>query len=114
MKMKRAVLSLVLLVPLALQAQTHATTPTSDTCQTRDSVVMQSTLYFEPNVFNDIPPSQYYKMAKFLTSIKKYTDTKIRIIGWADNRGSEEFNNEFSLKRAKSMKKYLVRQGGSC
>lgn len=109
--MKRAVFSLLLLVPLALQAQTQATAPTSGTCQTRDSVVMQSTLYFNPNVYNDIPPSQYYKMAKFLNSIKKYSDTKIRLIGWTDKRGTEELNNEFSLKRAESMKKYLVSQG---
>lgn len=107
--MKKTIFSLLLLLPFAL----HAQTPTSTvyTGQTRDSVVMQSMLYFNPNVYNDIPPSQYYKMAKFLNSIKKYNDTKIRIIGWTDKRGTEELNNEFSLKRAESMKKYLVRQG---
>lgn len=109
MKMKRVFFSLLLLVPLVLQAQT--TLPAADTGQTRDSVILQRTLYFNYNVARWITPSEYYKMEVFLKSVEKYPETKIRIVGWSDKNGSDELNLEFSRIRAQSMKRYLVSQG---
>lgn len=109
--MKRVFFILLLLVPSALQAQTQTTLLTADTGQTRDSVILQRTLYFNYNISRWITPSEYYKMAVFIKSAEKYPQTKIRIVGWADKNGNDELNLEFSRIRAQSMKRYLVGQG---
>lgn len=41
----------------------------------------------------------------------KYPDSKLELIGYSDNIGSEEFNQMQSLARAESIKKYMVKKG---
>ena len=52
---------------------------------------------------------------KLLTPIidymKKYPNKKIRIVGYTDNIGSEEYNKILSLNRAISVKNYFIEKG---
>lgn len=43
--------------------------------------------------------------------LKDYEDTKILIAGHTDSRGSEEYNQDLSLRRAKSVALYTAQQG---
>jgi outer membrane protein OmpA-like peptidoglycan-associated protein len=44
---------------------------------------------------------------KIITVLNKYPDTNIEIQGHTDNVGSESYNQSLSVKRAKSVNKYL-------
>ncbi|MEF9986812.1 MAG: DUF3575 domain-containing protein [Bacteroidales bacterium] len=107
--MKNVVFSLLLLIPLALQAQVSF--PTTAVGKTSDSVIMQSTLYFDYNVCDKIAPSQDLKVCEILKCIKENPETKIRLIGWTDAKGTNEFNRIFSLKRTNCIKRYLIKNG---
>ncbi|MEG0519253.1 MAG: DUF3575 domain-containing protein [Bacteroidales bacterium] len=107
--MKNVVFSLLLLIPLALQAQVSF--PVTAVSKTSDSVIMQSTLYFDYNVCDKIAPSQDINVCEILKRIKESPETKIRLIGWTDAKGTNEFNRIFSLKRADCIKRYLIKNG---
>ncbi len=43
--------------------------------------------------------------------LKRHPDMKIKIVGYTDNIGSKSYNDRLALKRAKSVKAYLVKRG---
>jgi len=48
---------------------------------------------------------------KLIPVFEEYAETDIKIYGYTDSTGSEEFNLKLSEKRAKSVKDYLVAKG---
>ncbi len=77
----------------------------------RDSVVMKTTIYYSTNQGDCIEPDYYKTLAKFLRWAKSDSATPIVITGWADPSGSEALNNKLSLRRARTVRNYLVKKG---
>lgn len=48
---------------------------------------------------------------KLVPVFKEYKETNITILGYTDNKGSEEYNKELSGKRASTVKSYLAAKG---
>ena len=94
--------------PLAINAQTN-TTKSDAAC--KDSVVMQTVLYFSPNNGDWIERSEYRKVGNFLRWALQDTLSQIRLSGWADGKGTEAFNERISFRRARTVHNYLVRKG---
>ncbi|ACN98475.1 OmpA family protein [Sulfurihydrogenibium azorense] len=43
--------------------------------------------------------------------LKTHPDVKVKIVGYTDNIGSKAYNDKLALKRAETVKKYLVKMG---
>lgn len=54
--------------------------------------------------------NSFILMDEIIQQLKKDSLLNIKIVGHTDNTGSEEFNNELSVKRAESVKQYLISQ----
>ncbi|MEG0900159.1 MAG: OmpA family protein [Oscillospiraceae bacterium] len=78
-----------------------------------DSLVMHTTIYYSINNGDFIEKSEYQKVYKFLQWALADTLPQIRLQGWADKTGNKEYNNRLSLRRAMSVRNYLVRKGVS-
>lgn len=60
-------------------------------------------VYFETNEFN-IPETEQNRLIVFLSKITKLDINKIEIYGFCDDRGSENYNKNLSIKRAETIK----------
>lgn len=58
-----------------------------------------------------IEPNQKEKLQKIKQLLEQYPDTDITITGWCDTNGSEAVNRRYSLRRAESVKQWLVKNG---
>ena len=104
-----AFLALVfLLSPVALKAQSGNTVP--ETAE-RDSVVMRTTFYFSPGNGEWIERSDYLKSGRLVRWAGANPDARIVITGWADKSGRAALNDTLSLRRARTVRNYLVRKG---
>lgn len=56
-------------------------------------------------------PGGHAEMARIAGVLKKYNQTQIEVGGHTDSTGSEQYNQELSLRRAESVKNTLVQQG---
>lgn len=52
------------------------------------------------------------EMKKAVDFLKKYPDSKIRVVGYTDSRGSAKLNQKLSEQRADAVKKYLIANAG--
>ena len=97
-------------LPLGLSAQEDKSisSPTHS-----DSIVMRTSIYFAPNNGDWIEKSEYKKVGKFLQWALTDTLTQIQLTGWADKSGREAYNQQLSLRRARSVHNYLVKNGVS-
>ena len=50
-------------------------------------------------------------LAEFAESMKDFEDTKILIVGHTDSKGSADYNQQLSERRAESASEYLAQQG---
>ena len=50
-------------------------------------------------------------LSDLATSVRKYPDTELLIVGHTDAVGSDAYNQDLSLRRARSAQQYLVTQG---
>jgi hypothetical protein len=75
-----------------------------------DSLNTTDLIYFNFGSY-ELNPESYELLNKIAEEMSSNPDLKIQITGHTDNIGSEEFNAELSLKRAQSVKAYLVLQG---
>ena len=50
-------------------------------------------------------------LAEFAESVKDFEDTKILIVGHTDSKGSADYNQQLSERRAESASEYLTQQG---
>ncbi len=75
------------------------------------ATVLLENIYFEFDSYDLLPKSlsELGTIAEFITK----NQVKVRIAGHTDNVGSEEYNKELSLNRAKSVYEYLVTSGVS-
>ncbi|MEG2158187.1 MAG: OmpA family protein [Bacteroidaceae bacterium] len=76
-----------------------------------DSLVMHTTIYYSINNGDSIEKREVQKLDKFLQWALADTLPQIRLQGWADKTGRKEYNRRLSLRRAKSVRNYLVRKG---
>jgi len=59
----------------------------------------------------DLRPSAREKLAKIAGIVLAHPGLQLEIEGHTDDRGSEEYNQQLSEKRASAVKDYLVQQG---
>jgi outer membrane protein OmpA-like peptidoglycan-associated protein len=62
---------------------------------------------------SDIRPPDVPELQKALDFVKRHAALKISVEGHTDGRGSEEYNNALSLRRAVAVKAWLVQQGAT-
>ena len=81
--------------------------------QIADSVrtVYSSIIYFSLNNGDWIEQSEYKKAGRMLRWALSDTITPIVITGWADESGTAAFNEQLSLRRARTVRNYLVKKG---
>ena len=81
--------------------------------QTTDSTrtVYSDIIYFSLNGGDWIDPSEYKKTGRLLRWALSDTITPINITGWTDPTGTEAFNEQLSLRRARTVRNYLVSKG---
>ena len=60
---------------------------------------------------DDLKPGAVGNLNRLVTFLAKYPDRTVAIHGYADSRGSEEYNRGLSERRANSVKAYLAAQG---
>ena len=77
---------------------------------TKTDLSSSNKVYFD---FDQIVPNTTSEEAlkKQVEALKADTNSKILIEGYADVRGSAKYNKCLALKRAKTVKNYLVSQG---
>lgn len=107
---RRAAVSLALLIllsPAVLRAQgVQSPTPAPG-----DSAVYRSAVHFPKNEGEWIPRSQYKAVGRILRWAQANPDVPIVITGWADASGTAAFNEQLSLRRARTVRNYLVKKG---
>lgn len=81
--------------------------------QTADSIrtVYSDIIYFSLNNGDWIEQSEYKKAGRMLRWALSDTITPITIVGWTDPTGTETFNEQLSLRRARTVRNYLVSKG---
>lgn len=79
----------------------------------QDSVRMRTSIYFSPNGGDWIEKSEYKKAGKFLQWALTDTLSSIQLTGWTDKSGTNAYNEQLSLCRARTVRNYLVKKGVS-
>ncbi len=52
------------------------------------------------------------ELQRAVAFVRKYPDSNIRLDGYTDSIGTDEYNIRLSEKRATAVKKYFIREGG--
>lgn len=73
--------------------------------------VYSDVIYFSRNEGDWIEQSEYKKAGRMLRWALSDTITPITITGWTDSTGTETFNERLSLRRARTVRNYLVSKG---
>ena len=60
---------------------------------------------------NDVNPSAQANLTQLATTLNKYDDTEVLIEGHTDADGADSYNQDLSVRRAKSVAAALVAQG---
>lgn len=60
----------------------------------------------------DVKPAFHQELEKFAKVMEKYRELKFIIEGHADNIGEKDYNQNLSIKRADSVKTYLIKEFG--
>jgi len=58
-----------------------------------------------------LKPSFYPSLDKVANIISKYDQTSVRVVGHTDSRGTEQYNQKLSERRAESVSSYLALKG---
>lgn len=101
-------LLLSLLLPAGVWAQRTKTAPET---VARDTAAIRTTLYFSHGNGDWIERSEYKKTARLLRWAQSDTTMFIHITGWADKSGTATINERLSLRRARTVRNYLVSKG---
>ena len=67
-------------------------------------------IYFDYNS-PKLKKVSYLYLDAFIKFLKENNETKVKITGHTDLHGSDNFNLKLSIKRAESVKNYLVKKG---
>ncbi len=60
---------------------------------------------------SDIKPTAVPKLERNITKLESMTYNRINVIGYTDSKGTEEYNQALSERRARAVKDYLVERG---
>ena len=71
---------------------------------------LQARVHFEFNKAN-IKKEYLPYLNVIVRYLKRHPELKIKIVGYTDSIGSKAYNDKLALKRAKSVKQYLVKRG---
>ncbi|MGW8194433.1 MAG: OmpA family protein [Desulforhopalus sp.] len=66
--------------------------------------------FFDFDSANLLPGGQR-EVARVAAVLNKYNQTQIEVAGHTDSRGSEQYNQQLSMRRAETVKNALVQQG---
>jgi outer membrane protein OmpA-like peptidoglycan-associated protein len=91
-----------------LEEQLNAVLATRETA--RGLIVNLSDVLFDFNK-STLKPAAREKLAKVSGILSSYPNLKLQIEGFADNVGSDEYNQKLSEERADAVRDYLVTQG---
>ena len=103
--------SIILFVFAAFAVSARAQRMEPPTGAPGDSVVYRSAVCFPKNEGEWIPQSQYKAVGRILRWAGANTGVPIVITGWADASGTAAFNEQLSLRRARTVRNYLVKKG---
>ena len=56
-------------------------------------------------------PGGYNEVARIASVLQKYNQTQIEVAGHTDTTGSEQYNQQLSVRRAEAVKNALIQQG---
>ena len=107
----RIKISIILFVFAAFAVSARAQRVEPPTGAPGDSVVYRSAVCFPKNEGEWIPQSQYKAVGRILRWAQVNTGVPIVITGWADASGTAAFNEQLSLRRARTVRNYLVKKG---
>lgn len=96
---------------LAAAGSARAQGVESPTSAPEDSVVYRAAVHFPKNEGEWIPQSQYKAVGRILRWAQANTGVPVVITGWADESGTAAFNEKLSLRRARTVRNYLVKKG---
>lgn len=107
----RIKVTIILFVFAAVAMSARAQNIESPATASGDSVVYRAAVHFPKNEGEWIPQSQYKAVGRILRWAQANTDVPIVITGWADESGTAAFNEKLSLRRARTVRNYLVKKG---
>jgi outer membrane protein OmpA-like peptidoglycan-associated protein len=61
---------------------------------------------------SNIKKSDESELQKAIDFVRKYPDAKVELDGYTDSKGTAQYNQELSEKRAEAVKQYLIEKGG--
>jgi outer membrane protein OmpA-like peptidoglycan-associated protein len=65
---------------------------------------------FDKAVIKDVDKAELNRAVSF---IKKYPDARVKLEGHTDSKGSEDYNQRLSERRATAVEQYIVKEGGT-
>ena len=92
------------------RTKTEETVTTSVTTETAEAAVDFPVIYFPFNG-TSLTESEEGKARQILDILNAHPDMKVTVTGWCDTKGSQEVNERYSLRRAETVKNWLVEQG---
>ena len=60
---------------------------------------------------SDITKADEAELRKAINFLRKYPDSKVEVDGHTDSKGTEEYNQKLSERRAEAVKQYLINEG---
>jgi len=60
---------------------------------------------------SDITEADVAELKKAINFLRKYPDAKVKVEGHTDSRGTEEYNQKLSERRADAVRQYLIKEG---
>lgn len=107
----RIKVTIILFVFAAVAMSVQAQNIESPATASGDSVVYRAAVHFPKNEGEWIPQSQYKAVGRILRWAQTNTDVPVVITGWADESGTAAFNEKLSLRRARTVRNYLMKKG---
>ena len=60
---------------------------------------------------SDITKADEAELQKAIDFLRKYPDSRVKVEGYTDSKGTEEYNQKLSERRAEAVKQYLIKAG---
>jgi outer membrane protein OmpA-like peptidoglycan-associated protein len=83
--------------------------PVKEECAVIDRMTIKVNFDFDKSEIREADEAQLKKAVNF---VRKYRGANIRLEGFTDSIGTEEYNKALSERRANAVKNYLVKEGG--
>ncbi|MCJ8211779.1 OmpA family protein [Mucilaginibacter sp. RS28] len=93
-------------------AEIQQTVPGATVTREGEGIIVKfdSGILFDVNK-TDLKSAARTNLQNLATSLEKNPDTNILIVGHTDNTGSDQYNQDLSVRRAQSVKSYLTTAG---